>query len=353
LDKHEILIVDDSPMVVDMFADMFEGNGYHIRKAENGRAALERIAERRPDLILLDVMMPEMDGYEVCRTLRAQEGDYIPVLMITAPGDLALSLNAGADDFISKPPAHAELIARSKSLLRIRDLQKRLYEQNLGMHAQNEQLQGQNQQLEAMSTELHARNQELQAMTTQLQVLNQELELLTVTDGLTKAYNHRHFQERLRSEFARARRHHEPLSCVLIDVDRFKRVNDTHGHLVGDEVLVRLVEILKEGVRREDFVARYGGEEFALLLPKTPAGQAHHLAERLRAKVEAEALEVANANALRFTISLGVAEFLRGGSIQDPDGLIDAADKALFRAKKRGRNRVEVATETNPSAAST
>ena len=343
-DAFEILLVDDSPTVVRMFSDMLEGNGYQIRTARDGREALQRIAEQRPDLVLLDVMMPELDGYQVCQALRAEDGDYLPVLMITAPGDLARSLDAGADDFISKPPEPTELIARVKSLLRIRTLQKSLYAQYRQTECQNEQLQAQNQQLEAMSGQLQAQNQQLHEMATQLQILNQELQLLSVTDGLTMAYNHRHFQERLRGEVARARRHGELLACVMIDVDHFKQVNDTYGHLSGDEALIRLVEILKAGVRREDLVARYGGEEFALLLPKTTASRAQQLAERLRMAVEAENLELANGETLRFTISLGVAEHLSVGQDQDASALIDAADRALFQAKQGGRNRVVVGT---------
>ena len=129
---------------------------------------------------------------------------------------------------------------------------------------------------------------------------------------------------------------------MLIDVDRFKRVNDAHGHLAGDEVLVRLVEILKEGVRMEDFVARYGGEEFALLLPNTTAEQAQHLGERIRERVRAENLKMADGETLRISISLGVADYQPGGSVQDPDSLIDLTDRALLLAKQNGRNRVEL-----------
>ncbi|HSH69239.1 MAG TPA: GGDEF domain-containing protein, partial [Deferrisomatales bacterium] len=158
----------------------------------------------------------------------------------------------------------------------------------------------------------------------------------------TLAYNHRHFQERLRSEVARARRHGETLACIMIDVDHFKGVNDRHGHMSGDEALIRLVEILKAGVRREDLVARYGGEEFALLLPKTTAAQAQQLAERLRMAVEAENLALANGGTLRFTISLGVSAYPAVGRERDASALIDAADRALFLAKQEGRNRVVV-----------
>jgi len=322
METRDILVVDDSRTVLTMVTDVLEAEGYRVRQAEHGRAALEVVAERRPDLIILDVMMPEMDGYEVCRLLR-DDPDYIPVLMITAKGDLqdlVKGLEAGADDYISKPFDHMELLARVKSLLRIRTLQKRLYAQNL---------------------ELEAKNQQLQAQAEQLDALNRELQLLSVTDGLTRAYNHRHFQEQLKSEFARAKRRGEALSCAMIDIDQFKAVNDAWGHPVGDRVLVRLVELLKDGTRGEDLVARYGGEEFALLLPSTPAGQAVHLAERLRERIAAEGLVASPDDKVYCTVSVGVAQFSPGGPHQDPDALLQAADAALYRAKARGRNRVE------------
>jgi diguanylate cyclase (GGDEF)-like protein len=274
--------------------------------------------------VLLDVMMPEMDGYEVCEALR-RDTDYIPILMITAKGeleDLVHGLASGADDYISKPFQSVELVARVKSLLRIGTLQKRLYVQNF---------------------ELEAKNQQLEALASQLDELNKELTLLSVTDGLTRAYNHRHFQERLKSEFSRAKRYEEPLACVMLDIDHFKRVNDTWGHPVGDRVLVRVVEILKEGIRSEDLVARYGGEEFVLLLPRTDAEHARHLAERVRERVEQDEFPLTNGDRLRFTVSLGVAGFVPPDVPETADALLHAADAALYRAKADGRNRVAVA----------
>ncbi len=327
MDAPEILVVDDSRIVRTMVADSLAAEGYRVREAENGQEALAAVEASRPDLILLDVMMPVMDGYAVCETLRREEtgDDYIPILMITAKGeveDLARGLAAGADDYVPKPFDHLELVARVKSLLRIRALQKRLYLQNL---------------------ELEAKNQQLEALTRQLNAANEELRLLSVTDGLTRAYNHRHFQERLRGEVGRALRHGLPLCCVMVDIDRFKRINDSFGHPTGDRVLVRLVEILKEGVRGEDLVARYGGEEFVLLLPNTDAEHGAAMAERIRSRVAAESLDVGRAEPLRFTISMGVAGRRPSEHGLDADALLRAADRALYQAKADGRNRVVVA----------
>jgi two-component system cell cycle response regulator len=326
MERADILLVDDSRIVLAMVTDILAGEGYTVRQAENGFVALEEVAKQKPDLVLLDVMMPEMDGYKVCEILR-REAEYIPIVMLTAKNeleDLVRGLDAGADDYIAKPFQAVELLARVKSLLRIRTLQKRLYIQNL---------------------ELEATNQQLEALAQQLDAANKELMLLSVTDGLTRAYNHRHFQERLRSEFSRGRRHGDPMACVMIDIDHFKRINDTYGHPMGDRVLVRLVEILKEGIRGEDLVARYGGEEFALLLPKTDAEHARHLGERLRERVESEGLLLPSGERLPFTVSLGVADCNGGdgGRIDTSDRLLQAADAALYRAKADGRNRVVVA----------
>lgn len=324
MDRPDILVVDDSRIVLAMVTDILEEEGYRVRQAENGRVALARIAEARPDLVVLDVMMPEMDGYEVCETLR-RDAEYLPVLMITAKGeleDLVRGLEAGADDYIAKPFQAVELVARVKSLLRIGTLQKRLYVQNV---------------------ELEAKNQQLEALARQLDELNKELMLLSVTDGLTRAYNHRHFQERLKSEYSRAKRYGEPLACVMIDIDHFKRVNDTWGHPVGDRVLVRLVEILKESIRSEDLVARYGGEEFVLLLPRTDGEHARHLAERVREEVEQAEVPLGHTERIRFTVSLGVSGYVPPGPPDTADELLHAADAALYRAKADGRNRVAVA----------
>jgi two-component system chemotaxis response regulator CheB len=320
----EVLVVDDSPTMRAMIYDILAANGHRVRQAENGRIALEEIAQKEPDLVVLDVMMPELDGYAVCRRLREQHG-YIPVLMVTAKGaaeDLVRGLEAGADDIIAKPFEPMELGARVSSLLRIRALHQRLYTQNL---------------------ELESKNKELERLAKALNRANKELTLLSVTDGLTRAYNHRHFQERFKAEFARAERYGTFLSCVLIDIDHFKKINDTYGHPVGDQVLIRLVEILQESVRKEDLVARYGGEEFVLILPETSGPRSLLLARRIRERVEREMVRVENNLTVPFTVSLGVACYEPNGVIHTSEELISKADAALYRAKENGRNRAELA----------
>ncbi len=323
----EILVVDDSPTMRAMLCDILTDQGYRVRQAENGMMALDEVSKSRPDLILLDVMMPELDGYAVCRALR-EDKEYLPILMITAKGDpqdLVQGIESGADDYIAKPFEELELAARTKSLLRIRSLQKRLYKQN---------------------TELESKNRELERLAQALDRANKELTLLSVTDGLTKAYNHRHFQERLRSEFSRAERYHTLLSCLLMDIDHFKKVNDTYGHPAGDVVLVRLVEIIHESVRSEDLVARYGGEEFVVLLPETGGQRALNLANRIRERVEREDFKLPDGRKIKVTISVGVSHFEPGGSVRTPDGLVTAADSALYKAKSGGRNLAELAKNT-------
>ncbi|TLN21553.1 diguanylate cyclase, partial [bacterium] len=320
----EVLVVDDSPTMRAMLYDILSAGGHRIRQAENGRIALEEIAQKEPDLVVLDVMMPEMDGHAACKKIRELHG-YIPVLMVTAKGaaeDLVKGLEAGADDIIAKPFEPIELSARVSSLLRIRALHQRLYTQNI---------------------ELESKNKELERMAKALNRANKELTLLSVTDGLTKSYNHRHFQERFKAEFARAERYGTFLSVILIDIDHFKKVNDTYGHPVGDQVLVRLVEILQESVRKEDLVARYGGEEFVLMLPETSGPRSLLLARRIRERVESELVRIDAGLAVAFTVSLGVACYEPSGQIANAEELIAKADAALYRAKENGRNRAELA----------
>src|SRR5262245_10579626 len=302
-----ILIVDDHEDNVELLRARLEAWGYTSDSAGDGAEALKKIEESPPDLVLLDVMMPKIDGIEVARRVKANSNlPFIPIIMQTAldaTENKVEGLNAGADDYITKPIDFAELKARLTSMLRIKRLQEELEERE-------------RQLLEA----------------------NERLRHMSQTDGLTGLDNRRHLEERLGEMFEHARRLREPFACVMCDLDRFKSVNDSHGHQAGDAVLKQFARILRSEVREIDRVGRYGGEEFMLLLPGTVLDAAVTFAERLRAAVERHTFAFDDGT-LRRTMSAGVAAWPhpRLGTCDD---LVRAADDALYVAKETGRNKV-------------
>jgi len=222
------------------------------------------------------------------------------VIMLTGEDDQEAKvegLELGADDYITKPFQYPELLARIRAGKRIVELQKELIE------------------------------------------ANKRLELLSITDGLTRLYNHRYFQDELLRAFEESVRYERPLSLAIIDIDFFKKVNDTYGHAVGDEVLKSVSSIFRESVRATDLVARYGGEEFAVMMPETELDDAMTFAEKIRSLVEATIAET-QAGPLQVTVSIGVSSAPRTKA-RSAKELVIHADKALYRAKKNGRNRVE------------
>ena len=289
-----LLVVDDQPVNIQALYQAFSAD-HQVLMATNGEQALKIAVSKQPDLVLLDVMMPGMDGHEVCHRLKADESTRdIPVIFVTAHSDEAsetLGLEMGAVDFISKPINTKIVRARVKTQLTLK---------------------------------------------AQADLLRQWVYI----DGLTGVYNRRHFDERLASEWARAVRGGTELSVVLLDVDFFKRYNDRYGHQAGDDCLRRLAACLKDTLKRPtDLVARYGGEEFVCLLPDTPLAGAMSLAEHLRDNVAALALEHADSAAASVvTVSLGVC-------CKPPDGvgsaasLLRGADAQLYQAKALGRAR--------------
>ncbi|QJA06026.1 diguanylate cyclase [Thermosulfurimonas marina] len=172
-----------------------------------------------------------------------------------------------------------------------------------------------------------------------LKAANERLRQLSIRDGLTELYNHRYFQERLREEFERARRYRRALSLVILDIDHFKKVNDTYGHPVGDQVLKELARLIRQSMRTSDIPARYGGEEFTIILPETDLQGASCFGERLRKTVEQHSFE-ANGLTLQITISLGVSSVFPSATQATPQRLIEVADKALYYSKTHGRNRL-------------
>jgi two-component system, cell cycle response regulator len=305
--KKRILVVDDHEDNIELLRARLEARGYEIHAASDGQAALDQVERVIPDLILLDVMMPKMDGMEVVRRLKADKNlPFIPVIMQTALDTTANKvegLDAGADDYITKPINFAELEAKVNALLRIKSLE----------------------------TELRDRKN-------QVEVLNDKLTRISLTDGLTEIDNRRCLEERLHEMWQHSVRLHEPLALIMCDIDKFKSVNDNYGHQAGDSVLKEVARLLKEEAREIDRVGRYGGEEFLLILPGTVLDAAVTFAERLREKVEGHTFTFTGGT-LRRTISCGVAASPHP-RVKDQEALLKAADEALYVAKETGRNRV-------------
>jgi two-component system, cell cycle response regulator len=296
-----ILVVDDSRLISHVAKTILTKQGHEVILAQDGLAGLQAAKSEYPDLILLDLIMPVMDGYQMCQNLKEEDSTKeIPVIMLTSkaePADKVKGLKLGALDYVTKPFDEGELLTRVNIQLRL----KQLYEA--------------------------------------LQEKNRQLQKLANRDGLTDLYNHRYFHEQLSKDFLRAQRYHESLSCILLDIDYFKKINDTYGHQTGDIVLNTLGQFINDTIRDSDFAVRYGGDEFAIVLYHTDGLSAFYIAERLRQVVEHCDFRDKD-NVLHITISLGVATFPHE-QIRNHKQLVECADKALYKAKKNGRNRVE------------
>jgi diguanylate cyclase (GGDEF)-like protein len=318
--RHKVLVVDDTLANIEILYKILQGE-YEVFFAKNGRDALKVVQRELPDLVLLDIMMPELDGYQVCSQLKADPSTaHIPVIFITAMGseeDETKGLDCGAIDYLTKPISPPIVRARVRNhleLKRSRDL------------------------LAALGGELSEKNLELKRLARE--------------DGLTGLANRRHFNEMLDAELKRAFRSRQYLSLILCDVDFFKRYNDHYGHVAGDKCLQIIgATLLSTFMRAGDLSARYGGEEFAVVLPETSPESAGQLAEKLRQKLIAQAIPHACSDALEVvSFSMGVvgAQVTRE---RDAEWFIAAADRALYLSKENGRNRVTAAeVEISPSS---
>jgi diguanylate cyclase (GGDEF)-like protein len=461
---HTLLVVDDEPVNIRVLINILQLHSYCVCSASSGIEALNRInAGEKFDLILLDVMMPRMSGYDVCRKLRENYSLFnLPILMLTAKNqiqDLVLGLQAGANDYVQKPFDKVELLARVKTLLSLKDAvsdairnekqfenekQKRILEHTLlevtKAITSTLHLKGVLQKiLEAMSQfilfdkalvllqeeerfmirmiqgfqtdtlqedqevdvsrdvflnavmradkpvvgnfpeslfacdrcaeedligipivyrdkllgiiVIHCKNKEISnellfSLAGQAGVAIQNARLFTkinelaTTDGLTGLNNRRHFFELAETEFTKYKRYGHALSVCMIDIDFFKRINDTYGHSAGDEVLKHLARTMSGLVREYDIIGRYGGEEFAILLPETPVETAAAIAERIREKIEKTPVAITDGPEITYTLSIGVSAFVP--EITSLSMVFEAADKGLYTAKETGRNRVIV-----------
>jgi diguanylate cyclase (GGDEF)-like protein len=296
-----LAIVDDNPRTTLLIKSILEGIGkIAIETFTDPRAAIEECRSGRHDLILVDYHMPGMNGIEFLRALRDEDHLCdIPVVMITGEEDKDLlykALEAGATDFLRKPVEPVELIARVRNMLRLRTRQLELTR------------------------------------------ANEQLAVMATTDELTRLANRRYILQTLANECERAKRYSRPFSLAMIDVDHFKRVNDSHGHDVGDEVLSTLAAVLVRVFRNVDCVGRLGGEEFAVCLPETDLDGARRACERLRHELAA-APGHARGAAVSVTVSIGLAGYDEDAGT--PESLLKRADELLYAAKRKGRDRIE------------
>jgi len=298
--KPRILVVDDDAANVRLVIETLDGAGYDIETASDGVQGLELVRARAPDLLILDVMMPKMNGLEVCRIVKSMSTEsFIPIILVTIQGDIeskVTGLKLGADDYLAKPYNPLELRARVASMLRIKVLQDKIIAKR------------------------------------------KELEALSITDDLTGLYNHRALQQRLKDEFLRAQRYNEPLSTLMIDIDHFKAVNDDHGHLFGDYVLAQLAKVFLANLREIDICARYGGEEFMIILPQTHFSGSLTVADRIWRAAAAHDFRDGR-DETRITISIGIS-FFPNRTVGSVEQLVACADQALYQAKREGRNRI-------------
>lgn len=305
----KVLIVDDSATIRAALASAVRAMGLEPVAAESGEQGLELFLAERPGLVLLDVKMPGIDGYETARRIRAARPDeWTPIIFLSASEydqDLQRAIECGGDDYLVKPVSAVVLSAKIRALQRLDQMRGKLLD---------------------VSRELAA--------------ANQRLELLAHQDGLTGIANRRAFDYLIERHFAQALRQREPLSVAICDVDHFKAYNDRYGHPAGDECLRRIGGAVGRSCRRgTDLAARYGGEEFALLLPDTPQSGALQVVEALRREVALLAIaHEASSTAAIVTLSAGIATSTPERD-KTPADLIERADAALYRAKHLGRDR--------------
>lgn len=466
--KHKVLIVDDDNVTRSLIMEFLANGGYEGLEAKNGKEALRRVAADKPDIILLDLVMPDIDGFEVCRKLRTEMNDITtPIIILTVRDekeDILKGFAVGANDYIVKPVKPFELEARIKTHLRIKSLYDDANAEKKDLatllevsQAVSSTLKSQdilytlvksvgqlidvarcsivrignkkgigyvvttydNPKIKNLAIELAKYPEIRKALDVKgtviiedihtdpmmssvkdnikeldlssllvipiivreevvgtlflrtsrkeknfsprevklcqvianlagnalsnahlfesMEIANLELEKLAITDGLTGAFNHRHFRKRLDEEFNRARRYGTSLSCIMMDIDHFKSINDAYGHTQGDTVLTEITDVIKNNVRKIDFVARYGGEEFVALLPNTGMDGAFVEAERIRNAVS-EYRCSGRDRCIMVTVSLGVSTF-PSPDINSADQLVGKADNALYEAKRSGRNK--------------
>lgn len=292
-----ILVVDDDADNLTLISKTLQFQGYSIEEASSGEEALEKLKTITPDLILLDINMTGISGLDTLRHVRQLE-NYVSVIFVTARSetkDIITGLDAGADDYITKPYDPYVMLARVRAQLRIKDLKD------------------------------------------ELDNANKRLKELIEIDDLTGLFNMRSIYERLDKEIYRARRYNRAVCAVMMDMDDFKKVNDTHDHLFGSFVLQSVGAMIKTTIRKVDFAARYGGDEFLIVLTEADGEGAKSFSERLRKKISETLFEKDGAS-MHLTASLGIAAVTGTSEAIDARALVRQADNALYEAKRSGKN---------------
>lgn len=295
-----LLVVDDSPDIYRLIRARLRNEDLDVRSAGGGVEALEIARKSPPSIVLLDIDMPGMDGYEVLRAFKDDKAlQHVPVIMLSGnqnAHDKVTAFDLGAVDYVTKPFDFTELKVRIRSVLHIQQL---------------------------------------------LQLLSQRAQI----DGLTGLWNRAFFDQRWKEEVSRCARHGHPLSVAIIDIDHFKSINDGFGHPAGDAVIQGVSRLIQREVRAADVACRYGGEEFVVIMPDTGPGDAHAVAERIR--VATEGIAWPRHPDRKVTMCVGVAG-CSGATQTSSESWLEAADRNLYTGKKDGRNRVVVSDVTNP-----
>lgn len=305
-----VLVVDDLRQNLKIVGTMLDEAGYGTTFSTSGPQALERVQAARPDLIVLDLMMPDMSGLDVCRTLKANpEFREIPIIFLTAShrqDHLLKAFELGAVDYVTKPFSSAELLARVRTHLELK----------------------------------HTRDQ--------LHLVLSEVQRMATIDSLTGVLNRRCLFDLAKREFERSQRYGSVFTLLMLDVDHFKRINDTYGHMVGDEVLKSLTQAIQRSLRQVDQFGRYGGEEFVIVLPESPLNIARQVGDRLRT-ISSQLSIPTKTDPISLTVSIGIAAYNpQDKAVED---IFERADRALYQAKAKGRDRCCVWEEVDGSTA--
>ncbi len=306
--RSRVLIIEDNKPQADAAQKYLKSLGYKVFMAPDGKTAIKALSTDDIDVALLDLELPDMHGTKILQWIKNNDATRrVCVIIVTAKdslGEKVMGLEAGAVDYLLKPYNDMELQARIRSCLKTQALQDELEKKNL-----------------------------------RLTELVNEIKTLAVTDHLTGLYNRRHMNKVLNQEFQRVKRYKDDLSCMVVDVDHFKRINDNFGHAIGDMVLSGIADTLKEGFRSVDIIARWGGEEFVVLMPKTPLKEAMDVAQRLLRSVSTTKFEPIGDEQITISVGLCNTPYTK---IDGAEMIVDFADEALLAAKRNGRNRLEI-----------